>query len=440
MRNILAMSDTLPGTKGRKRNKKFDNLIGPTDERIDAQARDRLIGARISLLLKHSFFGNLATRLQLINADDWCATAATDGVKFYYNSRFIMMLRAREVDFLVGHEVLHVVYDHMDRRGERDPQIWNIAADYAINADLKRHKIGEFITTVEALYEQKYDGKSAEEIYDDLMKNVKQITLDQLIDKLLDEHMDGDDGEGDGEDGEDGDQEGKGKRPKMSPEEREQARQEMKQAIISAAQSTEAGQLPAGVSRLIKELTDPVMPWRELIQTNLTSAIRSDYSFMRPSRKGWHSDAVMPGMNPGEEIDVDIYIDLSGSISTTQGRQFLSEVMGMMDMFDGYRIRVACFDTEVYNEQEFNSDNMDTVEDYELMGGGGTNFECIFNNLKEQGRVPNRLIVFTDGYPFGSWGDEDYCDTTWIIHGDPNPNPPFGTFAIYDRHAEAQAA
>ena len=54
--------------------------------------------------------------------------------------------------------------------------------------------------------------------------------------------------------------------------------------------------------------------------------------------------------------------------------------------------------------------------------------------LKEIGNVPKRLIVFTDGYPCGSWGDADYCDTTWIIHGDTDPNPPFGTFAIYDDH------
>jgi predicted metal-dependent peptidase len=69
-----------------------------------------------------------------------------------------------------------------------------------------------------------------------------------------------------------------------------------------------------------------------------------------------------------------------------------------------------------------------------LHGGGGTDFDCIFNFLKEEAIVPERLIVFTDGYPFGSWGDADYCDTTWIIHGDPNPKPPFGTYAIYDDH------
>lgn len=423
------MSEVLD-PKARKRSKKFDNLVGPTDPKIDADARERLVTARIGLLLRHSFFGNLATRLKLVNADDWCSTAATDGLKFYYNSRFIMMLKPKEVEFLVGHEVLHVVYDHIGRRGTRDPQIFNIANDYAVNADLKRHKVGEFIRTVPCLYEQKYDGKSSEEIYDDLMKNAQKINIEDLIDQLLDDHMDGDD-EGEGEDG---DQEGKGKRPKMSAEERERVRQEIKQAIINAAQSANAGELPLGVQRLIKDVTDPQMPWRELIQTNLTSAIRTDYSWMRPSRRGWHMDAVMPGMTPGEEIDVVVALDMSGSIGEKQAQAFLGEIAGMMEAFDGYRVHVFCFDTDTYNPQDFSSENMDTIDSYEPQGGGGTDFDVIFSYLKEAGNVPKRLIVFTDGYPCGSWGDPEYCDTTWIIHGDKDPNPPFGQFAIYDEN------
>lgn len=426
------MSEVINPSKKRSRSKKFENLVGPTDSKIDYQAREKLVTARIGLLLRHSFFGNLATRMQLINADLWCSTAATDGLKFYYNSRFIMMLKPKEVEFLVGHEVLHVVYDHMGRRGNRDPEIWNIADDYAVNADLKRHKVGEFIKTVPCLYEQKYDGKAAEEIYDDLMKNVQKISIDDLLDQMIDDHMDGE-GENDGEGN--GDSEGKSKRPTMSPEERERVRQEVKQAIINAASSAEAGSLPLGVERLIKQATNPVMPWRELIQTNLTSAIRTDYSWMRPSRRGWHMDAIMPGMNPGEEIDVVVAIDMSGSISNKQAQQFLGEVGGMMDAFDGYKVHVFCFDTETYNPKDFSSENMDLIEEYEPMGGGGTDFDCIFKYLKDIGNVPKRLICFTDGYPFGSWGDADYCDTTWIIHGDKNPNPPFGTYAIYDESA-----
>ena len=431
---------TLTTASKSKKNKKssgekYENLVGPTDPKVDFAARDRLVTARVGLLLNHSFFGNLATRMKLINADEWCGTAATDGLNFYYNSRFIMLLKTKEVEFLVGHEVLHVVYDHLGRRGSRDPQIFNIANDYAVNADLKKHKVGEFITSVPCLYEPKYLNWASEAIYDDLMKNVKYIDIQDLLDMMIDDHLDGEGDEGEGGEGGDRDGKGKGKgRPSMTEAEREAMRQEMKQAIISAAQSSDAGSIPAGVQRMIKDLTDPVMPWRELIQTNLTSAIKSDYSWMRPSRRSWHMDAVMPGMTPGEEIDVTVMVDMSGSISNKQGMQFISEVAGMMESFDGYRIRIACFDTQVYNMQEYTSENMENIAEYQLAGGGGTDFDCFFNYLKENAIEPNRLIVFTDGYPCGSWGDPDYADTTWIIHGDPDPHPPFGQFAIYDDH------
>jgi predicted metal-dependent peptidase len=364
--------------------------------------------------------------MPLINADDWCATAATDGQKFYYNSRFIMMLKPKEVEFLVGHEILHVVYDHMGRRDFRDPEIWNIADDYAVNADLKRHKIGQFITTVPCLYEVKYDGKSAEEIYDDLMKNVKSISMSDLIDQLLDDHMDGEgDGEGDG----DGPQ---SKRPRMSDEEKERVRQEVKQAIINAAKGAEAGTLPKGVERMMQSLTNPVMPWRDLLQTNLTSAIKNDYSWMRPSRRSWHMDAIMPGMTPGEEIEVTVALDMSGSISNKQAMLFLTEIGGMMSAFSGYKIHVVCFDTQIYNPQDFNSENVDTIDSYVPEGGGGTDFDCIFKYLKQNAIEPKRLVVFTDGYPCGSWGDENYCDTTWIIHGTTSIIPPWGTWAYFN--------
>lgn len=419
------MSDVINKSKKKNKTGKFDKLIGPTDPKIDDRARDLLITARVGLLINHSFFGNLATRLKMINADEWCSTAATDGRNFYYNSRFICLLKTKEVEFLVGHEVLHVVYDHMGRRDNRDPQIWNIANDYAVNADLKRHKVGQFITSVPCLYEAKYDGKYSEYIYDDLMKDVSKISLDDLIDQLLDEHMDS-------EDDSDGEAEGKGRPKPMTQEERDALRQEIKQNIINAAAGSEAGKLPAGVKRLLDDITDPKMPWRDLIQTNLTSLIKSDYSFSRPNRRGWHMDAIMPGSIPGEEIDVVVAIDMSGSISDKQAQMFLGEVSGMMQMFDGYKIHVFCFDTSVHNPQSYSSDNLDTMSDYEPKGGGGTDFTSIFDYLKERGEDTKRLIVFTDMMPFGSWGDPDFCDTTWIGHGNDSIIPPFGSYAYFD--------
>lgn len=421
------------GTTGTKEQaEKFANLLGPMNPTLDRQVREKLVTARVGLLLKASFFGNLATRLKLINADEWLTTAATDGRHFYYNSRFIDMLRPKEIEFLFGHEVLHCVYDHFGRRGNRDPQVWNVANDFCVNADLREHHVGEFITSVPCLYDPKYKGLSSEEIYDDLMSNIKTISLDELLDKLLDDHMDGEGSDGSNDSTEGNRDKSKG-RPKLSEDEKKQIRDEIKEAMLAAAATTDgAGNIPAGVRRLIKDLTEPQMNWREMLRMNLESTIKSDYTWMRASRRGWHMDAVMPGQKPDEMIDVAVFIDTSGSIVEKMLRDFISEIQGIMDSFPSYKIHIVSFDTETYNPAQYDSDNLDSMIDYEPAGGGGTDFDCVWRYLKDNDIVPRRLIMFTDGYPFGSWGDEDYCDTTFIIHGNTTVVPPFGSYAYYE--------
>ena len=404
-----------------------------TDPKKDAAAREKLITARIGLLLKAPFFGNLATRLQLINADEWCGTAATDGRKFYYNSEFVNNLPLKQLEFLFGHEVLHVVYDHMDRRGDREPRLSNIAADYCVNADLLEQRIGEKIPV--GLYDSKYKGWSYEEVYNDLYENADKIDINKLLKQVLDEHLDGEgdnDGDGDGE-GKDGNG-----RPRLSKEERQAIKDEVKEAMLAAAQAVGAGNLPAGVKRLVQDLTEPVINWRELIQQQIQSIIKDDFTWMKPSRRGWHMDAILPGTKPGEQIDVCIAIDMSGSIGTEDSKAFLSEIKGIMDSYDEYKITVWCFDTDIYNMQVFNSDNMDSIDSYEPMGGGGTDFMANWNYMIENNIEPKKFIVFTDGMPFGEWGIEEYCETVWIIKGNPGCEPPWGIWAHYEEAAKGK--
>jgi predicted metal-dependent peptidase len=343
------------------------------------------------------------------------------------------MLRPKEIEFLFGHEVLHCVYDHFGRRGSRDPQIWNIANDFCVNADLVKHRVGEKITTVPCLHDTKYDGLSSEEIYDKLMENAQKISMSDLLDKLIDEHLDG---EGDG-DGEEIDGNGKGKgRPKLSDADRQAIKDEIKEAMLAAAQTVDgAGNIPAGVKRLIQELTEPKLNWRELLRMQLESTIKSDYTWMRASRRGWHMDAVMPGMQVEPMIDIAVALDASGSISGDMLKDFLGEIQGIMDSFPAYKIHVFTFDTEAYNPAQYNSDNLDSICDYEVSGGGGTDFTCIFDYLKREEIEPKRLVVFTDGYPFGSWGDENYTDTVWILHGTTTIVPPWGQHAYYEEES-----
>jgi predicted metal-dependent peptidase len=132
-----------------------------------------------------------------------------------------------------------------------------------------------------------------------------------------------------------------------------------------------------------------------------------------------------------ETIDVSIAIDMSGSISDVQAKDFLSEIKGIMEEYKDFRMDLWCFDTEVYNYAKFTGDTADEIMDYEVKGGGGTDFDANYNFMKEEGIEPKKFIMFTDGYPCGSWGDENYCDSLFIIHGNETIIPPFGSHAYY---------
>ena len=400
------------------------------------QTEEKLTTARVGLLLKAPFFGNMATRMKLIDASEWCPTAATDGRNFFYNKDFIEKLSTKKLEFLFGHEIGHCVFDHFGRAGSRDRQLCNIAQDYAINIILKDEKIGDVIDEVKICLDPKYRGLAWEEIYDSLYEEADKIGMDELMEQLgdlLDDHINEDTGGGDN----DGDENGKDKKgkPVLSKEEKQKIKDEIKEAMIQSAAAAGAGKTPAAIQRLIKDLTEPKMNWREILRMNIQSLVRNDYSFSRPSRKGWASGVILPGLKNDETIDVAIAIDMSGSIGL-DATVFLTEVKGIMDQYEDYNVKIWCFDTEVYNYAEFSADAGDGIETYEPKGGGGTEFMVNWDFMKENGIEPKKFIMFTDGYPWGSWGDENYCDTLFVVKGNERAESPFGQTVIYEKDAE----
>jgi len=407
-----------------------------TETELDEMRKDvldRIIIARVGLLLRHPFFGNMATRLRIQCADEWCPTAAVDGRNLYFNTQFFNAMNNKEIEFVIAHEILHCVFDHLGRRDERNPMLYNIAADYIVNNLLVRDRIGEKPSIVDCYQDFKYEGWTSEEVYDELFKEAEkngQEFLEQLG-EMLDEHLDL---EGDGT--EEDNKDGKG-RPKYSKAEMDQIKDEIKEAMIQAAQTAGAGNTPAGIQRLIKQLTEPKMNWRELLRQQIQSTIKSDYTFARPSRKGWHTGAILPGMNFQDTIDICITLDMSGSIGDAQAKDFLGEIQGIMDEYKDYKIKLWCFDTAVYNEQDFSADDGDALTDYEILGGGGTDFMVNWQYMKDNDIQPKKFIMFTDGYAWDSWGDPDWCETIFIIHSNHNKNleAPFGITAHYEEAA-----
>jgi predicted metal-dependent peptidase len=409
-----------------EKSKKQDWIGKEFNSSEKAKILDKLITARVGLLLRHPFFGNMATRMHLIDASEWCHTLATDGRNFYYNNGFVNKLTPKECEFGFAHEVLHNVFDHLGRREGRDPTLSNIAADYAVNQILKDERIGTVPNFLQIFQSDKYRGKSYEEIYQELYDNAEKIDISKLG-ELLDEHLDGE-GEGDG----DGDGDDKpGGRPKLSSEERKKIRDEIKEAMIAAAQSAGAGKTPAGIQRMIKDYTEPKMDWRQLLRMNIQSILKSNFSFSRPNRKSQHSGAILPGMLNEETIDVSVAIDMSGSISDIMAKDFISEVKGIMDEYVDFNLDLWCFDTEIYNYARFTGDTADDILGYECKGGGGTDFDANYQFMKREDITPKKFIMFTDGYPCGSWGDENYCETLFVIHGNETIIPPFGQVAYY---------
>lgn len=174
-----------PTTAGHEAGKAGDpnqppQLNIPVTDMTAAQIERKLIKARIDMLMDAPFFGNLATRLILRDATDWPSgqiqTAGTDGKYFYYNRNFVAAISDQETVFLMGHEVMHCVYDHMDgnRRGDRIPVLWNIANDYVINWELVESKIGTKITLIDICYNSKFRDMTSENVYDLLYDEAKK--------------------------------------------------------------------------------------------------------------------------------------------------------------------------------------------------------------------------------------------------------------------------
>jgi len=407
----------------------------------------KLKQAKIKLLFGNPFFGTLMLHLPLVDATDagWCPTAAVDGRYIYYNRDFFKKLDVDEIQFVLCHELLHVAFDHLGRRSHRDMKWWNMANDYVINGALIRDKIGKMPTervpvddTDDSgkkttsqrvgLYDQKYVGWTSEAVYDDLEKRKvkKELTLDVHLEL-------GKDGQGGSNNNKIVGKDANGNEIKISEAELKEIREAMKGKILQAANAA-AGKMPASIQRLIDGLVESKVNWRDLLQQSIQSCIVDDFTWMRPNRKHMYGGVFLPTLDKDETIDIQVAIDMSGSISDAMAKDFLSEVYGIMQLYHDFKIGIVCFDTKTYNYKEFTKDNEEELLSYECKGGGGTDFDAFWNFWKEQQIEPKLAVVFTDGYPYGSWGPENYADTLWVITEGykTRVKPPFGRFAYYE--------
>ena len=386
--------------------------------RHDDPVIDELTRARVQLLLKQPLFGHIILHLELKEVR-WCPTAATDGKFFYYNREFIKSLTRGELVFLSGHEVAHCIFRHIFRCGKRNKDLFNMAADYLANHMLIQSGIGT--APKGALYRPEYssDDFTVEELYALLEKQMVTIQLP------LDMHLDGDGSEADDEDG-----------PPVYTEEEIQAIEDnIRSALVHGVQQQESsapGSTPAGILRLVERLLRPKINWRQMLDSVLRSTIRYDYTYTRMSRRFWSGGLVLPGPDVMERVEAVACLDGSGSTTQEMITDFLSECQGIMGTFRDFKLTVMTFDTEVYNVVEFTPDNAGDINRYNFHGGGGTAPSCCWRYMSDNGILPDQLLIFTDGEVGSDWGEEDFCDTLFIIHSNPRIDAPYGRTTHYE--------
>lgn len=92
----------------------------------------RLTEVRAELLSEHPFFGRLLLQMGIACAP--CGTACTDGERLIFDPEFACRLSGRELKFVMLHEILHCVLNHVIRRKTLHVRLYNIACDIVVNS------------------------------------------------------------------------------------------------------------------------------------------------------------------------------------------------------------------------------------------------------------------------------------------------------------------
>ena len=334
---------------------------------------ERVSQARTKLVARLPFFGHLALKLRprLCKEGDFVDTAAVapDGT-LVVNEKFMDTLTDTELCFVLAHEVMHPAMLYFERMSTRIPKLWNVAHDFAINLLIKQMADANIKVLDSALQDDKYRDWSAEEIYDDILKDAVMVQICQ-------------DGDGSGKPGggqgkpQPGKGGGNGKNPLNDPlfgdarpdlSESEDGKKaangdkgatnrlatDWKISIVAAAQKHEKqkgrGSLPSGLMRLIEEFTEPKVDWREQLAKWVgENGRRQDYTYARPSRRSESCNQYLPSLKKYGVADITVFVDTSGSIGDTQLKEGLAEIQGVCEDL-GIGVRALVIDADVHDD------------------------------------------------------------------------------------------
>ena len=354
--------------------------------------------------------------------DDDHPTAYTNGRDEGYGRAFVDTLNDAELRFLILHESYHKLYRHLitwRHLHDANHKLANAACDYVINL-----KIADDNADGWAAMPMR-DGKAVGLID----AQYRDMDTAQVYKLLLDEY--GDDsgsgksgaGIGDG-DLDSHDWEGA---QSLDPEEAKQLERDIDNAIRQGALA--AGKLGSGGNRDLEALLQPKIDWREVLRDFIsTTCVGNDYStWRRPNRRFVSSGYYMPSGVSESVGELVIAIDMSGSIGARELSQFLGEVKGICDNVHPEKVRLLYWDTEVCADESYMAHELDTLtESTKPAGGGGTTVTCVPEYITKHGIKPQAVVVLTDGYLGGEWGQWS-APVLWCIVDNKRAVPDVGT-------------
>jgi predicted metal-dependent peptidase len=369
------------------------------------------------------FFGTLCLRLKLVPRS--LPTMATDGSRIVYNPAFVDQLKPAELEGVLAHEVLHCALGHQCRRGDRDPKLWNQAADFAINPIL----FGNGFTLPEgALLDPAFNNLSAEEIYARLLQRGTGPKIASKEGQPLGAGGNGSSSQdGQGHDTSNPKLEAPGQavlrqagQPTESPEPAfarpggfgevldaideqgqptspaEKSRQEHEWSIAAEQALRSAkmcGQEPAGVERLLSESRQSRQDWRAILRDFVTATTACDYRWFPPNRRYIASGLYLPSVEHRGLGEIVIAVDTSGSIGAHELEQFVGEISAISEETQPQAIHVVYCDAEVQSTQQFAPSEPVRLEP---RGGGGTDFRPAFEWVAQNDVTPVCLVYLTD--------------------------------------------
>lgn len=359
---------------------------------------DKLAKARTRVAIQQPFFGGLMRGMRFLEVD-WCKTAATDGVNIFYSKEFFESLSVAEIAAVIIHEIYHVIWMHPLRRGHRDPTIFNIACDYVINPEIKKLQEGSkgkmFKLPADCLLEPKYAGKSAFEVYNELIKNAPKVKISFPSP-----------GEGDPKDGDGGGGQGQmwggivdprdAAGNPLSKEERKNLESEIEVAVRQALRAAKAiGHVPGGLEGLIEAQEKPRINWQDFIQSWIAGVRPDDYSWSRPQYPMMAQNRIyMPHLKMMGSGTGVLHIDTSGSVSDQELREYATEILGIINMTKPEKLIIIQCDAAIQRVDEWNGEDFSKIQ---VKGRGGTAVGPVFKYIEEKLQDPvDWFVSFTD--------------------------------------------